>query len=98
MAFRVARLLGENDADRAHIFRSMKAFCNIRSRFVHGDRPNDKEEQRLTRVEDLKDYVRRLLRAFVLRAASPAPTYKPKYFAEQLDEDPLAIVSRAPTH
>ncbi len=48
----------------------------------------------LQNVTRLKDYMRRLLAAFVIHASQPRPTYLRDYFAEQLDDDLQSVSAR----
>jgi hypothetical protein len=55
---------------------------------VHGDRLTEAQRQRLGRVDETRDYVRRLLLAFVRLAASSSPTrYTKQFFKEDLDAE-----------
>lgn len=94
LAFRVAGLLGADDTHRAEVFRAMKAFYNVRSRYVHGDEPTRREHAVLEHVGALKGYVRLLLTAFVVHAAQPQPKYPSAYFKESLDEALMSASER----
>ncbi|SPE43060.1 hypothetical protein SBA3_790012 [Candidatus Sulfopaludibacter sp. SbA3] len=85
LAFRVAALLAGNDTERAQILKTMKDFYDTRSKLVHGTALKPKHHQRLTRVNELRLFVRRLLRAFVALAANPPGIYNKTFFNEQLD-------------
>jgi hypothetical protein len=73
LAFRIAGLLGWTPQQRADVLASMKLFYETRSRIVHGDPLRPKHSNVLAQVEEARDYVRRLLCAFVPVAARPAP-------------------------
>ena len=60
-------------------------FYDTRSRLVHGGQLKEKHQLYLTKIEDLRVLVRRLLRSFVTFAATPPETYDRRFFAEQLD-------------
>jgi hypothetical protein len=85
LAFRIAGLLGWTPQTRAHVFESMKLFYDTRSRIVHGQPLRPKHADMLAQVEEARDYVRRLLCAFVPIAARSAPTYDKKFFDTGLD-------------
>jgi len=80
LAFRVAGMLGRTDAERVQVFDDMRRFYAIRNSIVHGDRLSEVQGQRLGRVDDARDSVRRLLVAFVRLAASSSPTRYTKQF------------------
>ena len=61
LAFRVAGMLGRTNAERVQVFDDMRRFYAIRNSIVHGDRLTEAQGQRLGRVDDARDYVRRLL-------------------------------------
>ena len=66
----------------------MRRFYAIRNSIVHGDRLTETQGQRLGRVDDARDYVRRLLVAFVRLAASSSPTrYTKQFFKDNLDAE-----------
>src|SRR6266487_264752 len=85
LAFRVAALLAENDSKRAELLKLVMGFYDTRSRLVHGGQLKEKHQLYLTKIEDLRVLVRRLLRSFVTFAATPPETYDRRFFAEQLD-------------
>ncbi len=87
LAFRVAGLLANDDAERRTIFHDVKAFYDTRCKLVHGSALKPKHQMILQNVARLKDYVRRLLTAFVIHASQPSPIDLRNYFAEQLDDD-----------
>jgi Apea-like HEPN len=88
LAFRVAGMLGRTNAERVQVFDDMRRFYAIRNSIVHGDRLTETQGQRLGRVDDARDYVRRLLVAFVRFAASSSPTrYTKQFFKDDLDAE-----------
>jgi len=88
LAFRVAGMLGRTNAERVQVFDDVRRFYAIRNSIVHGDRLTETQGQRLGRVDDVRDYVRRLLVAFVRLAASSSPTrYAKQFFKEGLDAE-----------
>jgi len=88
LAFRVAGMLGRTNAERVQVFDDMRRFYAIRNSIVHGDKLTETQGQRLGRVDDARDYIRRLLVAFVRLAASSSPTrYTKQFFKEDLDAE-----------
>jgi hypothetical protein len=88
LAFRVAGMLGRTDAERVQVFDDMRRFYAIRNSIVHGDRLSDAQLQMLGRVDDAREYIRRLLVAFVRLAVSSSPTrYTKQFFKESLDAE-----------
>jgi Apea-like HEPN len=85
LSFRVAGVLGKNPQQREEIFRSTKLFYDIRSRLVHGGTLKPKHRTALRNVDELRGYVRRLLRSFVRLGSSRRPRYDRRFFAEYLD-------------
>jgi hypothetical protein len=88
LAFRVAGLLGRTDAERVQVFDDMKRFYDVRSKIVHGATLIGWRPAILARADDAREYLRRLLVAFVLLAASSSPTrYTKQFFKENLDAE-----------
>jgi hypothetical protein len=86
LVFRVAGILGRTDAERVQVFDDIRRFYAIRNSVVHGDRLNETQWQLLGRVDDAREYIRRLLVAFVRLAASSSSTrYTKQFFKENLD-------------
>jgi hypothetical protein len=52
---------------------------------VHGATLRAKQLRTLEQTDNARDFIRRLLLAFVRLAASPSPTYSRKFFDERLD-------------
>jgi hypothetical protein len=88
LAFRVAGMLGRTAAERVQVFNDMKRFYDVRSKIVHGSALTRWRPAMLARTEDTRDFVRRLLVAFVRLAASSSPTrYTRQFFEEELDAE-----------
>jgi hypothetical protein len=85
IAFRVAGLLAGNHAERVPLLQAMKEFYDTRSAVVHGGRLNAKQRGYLERFEELREIVRRLLRAFVLFSVNLPRGYSKSFFDEKLD-------------
>ncbi|MBI4189804.1 MAG: hypothetical protein HY525_04620 [Betaproteobacteria bacterium] len=85
LSFRVASLLAATDEQRSTLLKAVKGFYDARSRIVHGGRLGKKQSASLAAVDDLRDIVRRLLRAFVLFAADDAGRGGKRIFSEELD-------------
>ncbi|MFO0594801.1 MAG: HEPN domain-containing protein [Myxococcaceae bacterium] len=74
LALRVASLLANDDTERPALFDEVTKFYRVRSKFVHGERLQQQMIERLTDVERLREYLRRLLRAFAF-ASPPAGAF-----------------------
>jgi hypothetical protein len=85
LSFRAAGLLGRTTEERLRIFQAMKDFYDVRSKAVHGATMKAKQLHTLERVDDARDFVRRLLLAFVRLTASPSARYNRAFFNERLD-------------
>jgi hypothetical protein len=85
LSFRVAGILGGDDADRAAIFREMKAYYDLRSKLVHGAALKEKHHALLADTERLRHLVRELLQGFVHLATTPGHSYGKAWFQDQLD-------------
>jgi hypothetical protein len=92
LAFRVAALLAADDQKRSELLQAMKGFYDTRSALVHGSGMKEKKHQdRLARIDEVRDWVRILLRSFVrFAASSAATTFDRTFFKERLDS---ALVS-----
>jgi len=93
IAFRVAMILSSDDDERVHIFERMKGYYDTRSSVVHGGsrlykrngQLRDRPRRHLENQQDLRDFVRRLLVAFLnLRLASKHP-FDRDFFEKRLD-------------
>ena len=81
LAFRISSLLASNDDERLTVFEGMKRHYDIRSTIVHGGDLRPAERALVDDDSELRDIVRRLVRATVhadLRLTG-------KYIDEQLD-------------
>ncbi len=85
LAFRVAGLLAGSDAERSAMFQLLKGFYDTRSKLVHGGRLKPKHQQYFDRVDELRSFVRRLLRSFIHMAVRGSQNYNEAFFAEHLD-------------
>jgi hypothetical protein len=86
LAFRVAGLLAENDAERGILFKLIKDFYDTRSKLVHGAQLKEKHRRHLGKVDELRSLVRQLLRVFVAYAiSSPGGGYDKSFFKKRLD-------------
>ena len=94
LSFRVASLLAGSDDERSTILEVMKTFYDARSRVVHGDHLEAKHSAALAAVDDLRDFLRRLLRAFVLLAADDTRPFAKKSFERDLDATLVSEVGR----
>jgi hypothetical protein len=86
LAFRIAALLAESDAERAELLKTIKDFYDTRSKLVHGAALKQKHHTQLAKIDELRAIVRRLLRSFVTFAASPPGAYDRQFFTEKLDQ------------
>lgn len=84
LSFRVAGLLGGDDAERVRIFNEMKAFYDTRSRLVHGGTLKPKHRELLQDDEPLRGLLRTLLRGFIRLGTTEHP-YGRRFFREELD-------------
>jgi hypothetical protein len=96
LAFRVAGLLADDDAERAALFKEVKAYYDLRSRLVHGGTLKPKHQSLLADDEPLRGKVRRLLRAAVHLATTPGHSYGKQFFREDLDATLLDAAARTP--
>ncbi len=85
LSFRMAGVLGGDEAERAAIFREMKAYYDLRSKLVHGAALKEKHHALLADPERLRHLVRELLRGFVHLATTPGHGYGKAWFQEHLD-------------
>lgn len=94
LSFRVASLLAANDSERTSLFELIREFYDTRSRLVHGGELNAKHHERLEKLKDLFAVVRRLIKSFVVFAATTLPGYDKKSFEEKLDTKLLDAIER----
>jgi len=85
LSFRMAGVLGGDEAERVAIFREMKAYYDLRSKLVHGAALKEKHRALLADPERLRHLVRELLRGFVHLARTPGLGYDKNWFQEHLD-------------
>lgn len=85
LSFRMAGVLGGDEAERVAIFREMKAYYDLRSKLVHGAALKEKHRALLADPERLRHLVRELLRGFVHLAITPGLGYDKNWFQEHLD-------------
>jgi hypothetical protein len=72
LATRAANLLGESGAERKALYRDSKEFYATRSKVVHGSILAERSRNTLTRVDELRDLVRRLVRSIIALEATPS--------------------------
>jgi hypothetical protein len=87
LAFYVAGILAGTDRERVIIFDEMRAFYDTRNKVVHGGTLESKHRTRLNNYPRLRDYVRRLLVAFLHLATTSEHGHHPKSFRKQLDSN-----------
>ncbi len=85
LSFRMAGILGANDAERVAIFEDMKAYYDLRSRLVHGGALKQKHHDLLGDTERLRHLVRQLLNGLIHLAINPQEAYGKRFFEERLD-------------
>lgn len=85
LAYRVASLLASSDADRGEMLKLMKGFYDTRSKIVHGGQLKAAQQSYLEKVEELRSFVRRLLKSFVSFAVKPPNGYRKEHLGEELD-------------
>jgi hypothetical protein len=91
LAQRVAAILGADDAERLSLFRSVLSFYDTRSRLVHGAPLRASHQQDLNRESELRDVVRRLLRAMLWLTESAAFYPSKRFLEKRLDEVLLVL-------
>ena len=85
LSFYIAGLLAETDSERVTIFAEMRDFYNTRNRVVHGGPLNASHRAHLENYPALRDYVRRLLVAYMRLATTSGHGYDPKTLRKSLD-------------
>jgi Apea-like HEPN len=85
LSFYIAGILGGTDAERVEIFDEMRAFYDTRSKVVHGGTLEARHRAHLENYPSLRDYVRRLLVAYMHLATTPGHGYEPKPLRKRLD-------------
>ena len=86
LAFRVAGLLGHDDASRVKYLRDMKSYYHTRSAIVHGSRVKVNDTKLINDDEPLRAILRDLLAGFLHLAESSDYTVGKQFYDEQLDE------------
>jgi hypothetical protein len=94
LAFRVAGLLADSEAQRGELFDSMRRFYNTRSTIVHGGTLSAKHREDLGKISELRYLVRQLLRSFIAFAVNPPAEYSKRFFKDHLDTALLNAVER----
>jgi Apea-like HEPN len=87
LSFHVAGILAGTDRERVMIFDDMRAFYDTRNKVVHGGTLESKHRTRLNNYPRLRDYIRRLLVAFLHLATTSEHGHHPKSFRRQLDSN-----------
>ena len=85
LSFYIAGILAGNDGERVKIFDEMRAFYDTRSKVVHGGTLEAKHRAQLDNYSALRDYVRRLLVAYMHLATTSGHGYEPKPLRNRLD-------------
>jgi hypothetical protein len=78
LAFRVSAMLERSDVGRSRMFQDVSDFYNTRSRIVHGDQLKPKEGALISREDDLRAIVRRLVSGLLACAGTdydPTPNF-----------------------
>ncbi len=94
LAFRVAGLLANDDAERTGLFQAVREFYDTRSLIVHGARLSKRHQARLENVDELREIVRRLLRGFIRLALAVPEEYGRKFFERNLEASLLQFHER----
>jgi len=71
LAFRTSSLFGVSDNHREALFETLRTYYRLRSKLVHGGNLTDKEQAQARDVEQLRQIVRDVLRAFIHLLAQP---------------------------
>jgi len=96
LAFRVASLVASTGTERGELFQKTRDFYDARSKFVHGEPVERKQQETLGNLDQLLDTVRILLRSFVGVAADPPAGYARSMFkGGSLDKSLLIDDERA---
>lgn len=92
-AFRTSSLLGETDDDREQVFQTLLKYYSVRNTIVHGGTLNDKESALVQNDEQLREIVRRTLRAFIHLLANPSDEWTVKQLARDQVADLVLLHS-----
>ena len=85
LSFYIAGILARSDNERVMIFAEMRDFYNTRNRVVHGGALDARHRAHLENYPVLRDYVRRLLVAYMHLATTSGHGYDPKPLQKSLD-------------
>jgi hypothetical protein len=85
LSFYIAGILGGTDSERVTIFSEMRDFYDTRNKVVHGGTLETKHRAHLENYPALRDYVRRLLAAYMRLATTSGHGYDPKPLRRRLD-------------
>jgi hypothetical protein len=85
LSFRIAGILAGTDTERVMVFDEMRSFYDTRNRVVHGGALEATHRAHLDNYPALRDYVRRLLVAYMHLATTPGHGYYPKSLKKRLD-------------
>jgi hypothetical protein len=85
LSFYIAGILAGNDSERVTIFDEMRAFYDTRNKVVHGGALETRHRAYLDNYPALREYVRRLLVAYMHLATTSGHRYDPKTLRKRLD-------------
>jgi hypothetical protein len=85
LSFYTAGIVAGTDRERVLIFTEMRDFYNTRNRVVHGGALDTTQRAHLENYPVLRDYVRRLLVAYMHLATTSGHGYDPKPLRKSLD-------------
>jgi hypothetical protein len=94
LAFRVSSLLASDDDERLMLFEAMKRYYAIRSKIVHGSDLQAAERALVDDDAELRDIVRRLVRAVISATGHTDLRLTASYIDEQLDRALLNTEAR----
>jgi Apea-like HEPN len=85
LSFYIASILAGDDIERVEIFGEMRTFYDTRSKVVHGGTLAAKHRAHLKNYPALRNYVRRLLLAYMHLATTSGHAYDPDSLRRSLD-------------
>jgi hypothetical protein len=94
LAFRISSLLASNDDERIALFEAMKSYYVTRSKIVHGSSLKAAERALVDDDAELRDIVRRVVRAVIYATAHTDIRLTDAYIDEQLDRALLDTEAR----
>jgi hypothetical protein len=94
LAFRISSLLASDDDERLALFDAMKRYYDLRSKIVHGSSLKPDERAFVNDDAELRDIVRRVVRAVIYATAHTNIRLTGKYIDEQLDRALLDTEAR----